>query len=177
MNIHQIIGTRRSVREFLDQEIPAEVLTRILNSARLAPSGRNRQVTRLIVVSDQKLKDALVPLCENQEFIATAPYIVVGVGKRFEANRGQFMGEMSFLLDVGIAFDHFVLAAWAEGLGTCWIGAYANEPVKELLEIPEGWEVVALTPLGYPQKPNTELTSDRISLEEYVHKEKWNREA
>jgi nitroreductase len=79
------------------------------------------------------------------------------------------MGDMGMLLDVSIAFTHLILAARAEGLGTCWIGAFDNDEIKKILDIPEEVNVVAITPLGYPKddefsepgprKPLTEITS------------------
>lgn len=92
----------------------------------------------------------MVPICRNQDFIADAPLIVVACGQRLPINRGGYMGEMSILIDVSIAFTQLILAARAEGLGTCWIGAFNNEELKKLLGVPSEFEVVAATPLGYP---------------------------
>lgn len=138
------------MRSYSKNPIPSEVLTRVLDAARIAPSGSNRQPWRFIIVKDESLKQEMVPVCKNQEFIAEAPLILVACGQRLPLNRGGYMGEMSVLLDVAIAFTQLILAARAEGLGTCWIGAFSNDRIKKLLEVPEGYEVVAVTPLGYP---------------------------
>jgi len=69
------------------------------------------------------------------------------------------MGEMSMLLDVAIAFTQLILAARAEDLGTCWIGAFDNKAIKKLLKIPAGYDVVAVTPLGYPSEANAFVES------------------
>ena len=79
------------------------------------------------------------------------------------------MGEMSTLLDVAIAFTHLVLTARAEGLGTCWIGAFSSSEIKKLLQIPDEYEVVAATPLGFPENENAfSETTKRKALREIV---------
>ena len=83
------------------------------------------------------------------------------------------MGEMSILLDIAIAFTYLILAARAEGLGTCWIGAFNNKAVKELLKVPEGYEVVAATPLGYPMGDVFTADVDRKTLNEIVSLNKF----
>ena len=77
------------------------------------------------------LKQKMITVCNNQKFIVEAPVIVVACGQRPPLNRGGYMGEMSMLLDVAIAFTHLILATRAEGLGTCWIGAFSNDGIKK----------------------------------------------
>jgi nitroreductase len=89
----------------------------------------------------------MVSACQNQHFIADAPLIVVACG-----HTGAH-------LDVAIAFTHLILAARAEGLGTCWIGAFDNNEIKNLLKVPSDHEIVAATPLGYPSKANVFIDS------------------
>ena len=173
MDFYEVIKTRRSVRSFSDEPIPEEVLERVLNAARIAPSGSNRQPTRLIVVKDAAARKALVPLCHGQRFVGEAPVVIVACGRNLDYNRGGYMGDMSMLVDVTIAFDHLTLAARAEGLGTCWIGSFDNAAVKEHLGIPENFEVVAATPLGYPEGSPFVETTDRLPLEEITCDEKW----
>jgi nitroreductase len=84
------------------------------------------------------------------------------------------MGEMSMLLDVAIAFTHLVLAARAEGLGTCWIGAFSSDEIKKLLQIPDEYEVVAATPLRFPENKNAfSQTTKRKTLDEIVSTDKF----
>ncbi len=151
MDFYEVIRTRRSIRSYKPDPIPEEALNRILEAARIAPSGVNRQPWKLIVVKDEALKRRLVAACHNQEFIAEAPVVIVACGYNIHWNRGGYMGELSMLMDVSIAFTHLILAARAEGLGTCWIGSFDNEEVKKILGVPEDVNVVALTPLGYPK--------------------------
>lgn len=168
MDFYDVVRTRRSVRSFKKNPIPEEVLSRILEAARVAPSGSNRQPWKFILVRDNSLKQKLVPICDNQRFVANAPLIVVACGRELSFNRGGYMGKMSMLIDVSIAFTHLILAARAEGLGTCWIGAFKNEEIKKLLGVPKGYEVVAATPLGYPSEDVFTEPAGRKNLDEIV---------
>jgi nitroreductase len=173
MEFYEVIRTRRSVRSFSDTAIPEDVLERVLDAARIAPSGSNRQPTRFVLVRDAAARRALVPLCEGQTFVAQAPMVVVACGRNIHYNRGHYMGDMAMLVDVSIAFDHLTLAARVEGLGTCWIGSFDNAELKEHLGVPADYEVVALTPLGYPQGDPFVPTDDRLPLDELVCEGTW----
>jgi len=174
VDFSEVIRTRRSVRAFKRDPVPEDVMSKVLDAARIAPSGSNRQPWRFILVTDEVLKQKMISACNNQEFIAQAPVIVVACGQRLRLNRGGYMGEMSTLLDVAIAFTHLVLAARAEGLGTCWIGAFSNDEIKKLLQIPNEYEVVAATPLGFPENENAfSETTERKTLDEIVSMNKF----
>ena len=151
MDFYEVIRTRRSIRSYKPDPIPEEDLNRVLEAVRIAPSGSNRQPWKFIIVKDEELKRRLVPACGDQRFIAEAPVVIVACGYNIHYDRGGYMRDMSMLVDVSIAFTHLILAARAEGLGTCWIGAFDNEEVKKILDIPEDVNVVAITPLGYPK--------------------------
>lgn len=173
LDFYKVIRTRRSVRSFDKKPIPEEVLNRVLDAARVAPSGGNRQPWKFILVKDDILKQKMVSVCNNQKFIADAPLIVVACGQKLSINRGGYMGEMSILLDVSIAFTHLILAARAEGLGTCWIGAFNNKEIKKLLKVPDEYEVVAATPLGYPSEDVFTEPKNRKNLDEIVSLNKF----
>ena len=173
MDFYDVIKTRRSVRAYRPDPVPENVLKRVMNAARIAPSGGNRQPSRYIVVKDEMKKQALVPLCNGQRFIAQAPVIIVACGKEIQTNRGGYMGELSVILDVGIAVDHLTLAARAEGLGTCWIGSFKNNEIKSYLDIPSPFQVVALTPLGYPDGDHFVEITDRKKLDDIMCVDKW----
>jgi nitroreductase len=173
MDFYEVVRTRRSIRAYRDEPIPEEWLRRVLDAARIAPSGSNRQPTRFILVRDQATRKALVPLCHDQDFIADAPVVVVACGRNIQYNRGGYMGDMAMLVDVAIAVDHLTLAARAEGLGTCWIGSFDNDALKKLLGVPGDYEIVALTPLGFPQGETFTETDDRFPLDRIVCAERW----
>jgi len=150
MNVLEVIKKRRSVRKYKKDPIPEEALSRVLQAARLAPSGKNFQPWKFIIVKDKSLKEKLAQASAGQFFMAEAPIIIVGCGfpDNCYAHMGRYM--KSWSVDVTIAFDHLMLQAQEEGLGTCWIGSFEEEEVKEILNVPESVKVLALTPLGYP---------------------------
>ena len=173
MDFYEVIRTRRSIRSYRSDPIPEKVLNRVLDAPRIAPSGSNRQPWKFIITKDEMLKQQLVPACGNQSFIAEAPVVVVACGYDIHYNRGGYMGDMSVLIDVSIAFTHLILAARAEGLGTCWIGAFDNDEVKKILGIPGDANVVAITPLGYPKGEKFTESRRRKSLEEIFSTDKF----
>jgi len=164
MDVFEAIDKRRSVREYLPDAIPEEDLKEIFESVRKAPSAKNLQPLKFIIINDKVIKEKLVPVCRNQTFITEAPLIIVGCAKENEcySQMGKYM--RSYSVDLAIAFDHLTLAARSKGLGTCWIGAFDEKGVKKVLKIPrKGIRVVALTPLGYPKawpaaKPRRDLS-------------------
>jgi len=173
MDFYEVIRTRRSIRSYRPDPVPEESLGRVLEAARVAPSGSNRQPWKFIIVKDEELKNRMAAACGDQSFIAEAPIVIVACGYNIHYNRGGYMGDMSMLVDVSIAFTHLILAARAEGLGTCWIGAFDNEEVKTVLNIPKDVSVVAITPLGYPKYEEFIEPSQRKSLDEVVSMSKF----
>lgn len=173
MDFYEVIRTRRSIRSYLQRPVPADVLNRVLEAARIAPSGSNLQPWRFIVVKDEDMKRRLATACGDQSFIAEAPLVIVACGCNIHYNRGHYMGDMSMLVDVSIAFTHLVLAARAEGLGTCWIGEFDNKEVKKILGVPRDVNVVAVTPLGYPKDEEFTDSSSRKFLKEIVSMDKF----
>ena len=141
--IHDIL-TRRSIRRYETKDIPEEVLQQILEAGRQAPSAANRQPIRFVIVKDH---DILKNLCDNliTRFVKYAPLAVVGC-----ADVDSFLTGKWAVVDATIAMQNMVIAAWALGVGSCWIGACNEEKVKELLKIPDKWKVVALITFGYP---------------------------
>jgi len=146
----EIIEKRRSIRRYKKRDISQEDLRRILDAARLAPSARNNQPWRFIVVREPKMKKFLAT-CVDQDFVATASVIVVVLGD-------PEISPYWFLLDPMIATEHLILAATALGYGTCWIGALADyasqntDSVKQALKIPKNQSIVCLVTIGVPDE-------------------------
>jgi nitroreductase len=166
MSVLKVIKDRRSVRRYRPDPIPEESLLRVMEAARFSPSGKNLQPWRFILVKDPSLKRRLVKAAVGQSFIAEAPVIVVACGfpDRCYSRMGNYM--KSWPIDVAIAFEHLILQAQEEGLGTCWIGAFEEKEVKPILNIPDEVRVLALTPLGFPdENPGAKR---RKNLEEIV---------
>ena len=147
MDVYEAIRARRSVRSYRSDAVPEEVLKRILEAARLAPSARNRQEWRFVAVTDGEKIAALAEAANGQSFVAEAPVVLA-----FCATRMHVMGcgVDAGVVDTSIPFSYVTLAAVAEGLGTCWLGAFDQERVRELLGAPDDVLVVGITPLGYP---------------------------
>lgn len=143
MQVLEAIRARRSHRKYQDAPISEEVLERLLDAMRLAPSGSNRQPWRFVIVRDKDLRQRLVAACYNQKFIAEAPLVVVACAVPGTSVRGA-------CVNLSIALDHLSLAAVDEGLGTCWIGAFTESEVRSILGIPEDVSVVMLMTVGYP---------------------------
>ena len=148
MNAHEAIAARRSVRAYEDKPVEDEKLRRVLEAGRLAPSARNMQEWKFVVVRDEELRSRMVPACKGQEFVGEAPVIVVACA--VEHDHMMPCGQYAYPIDLAIAVDHMTLAAVEEGLGTCWIGAFLEDEVREVLGIPDDVRVVTVLPLGYP---------------------------
>ncbi len=172
MNVTEAIKKRRSVRSYQDKELEQEKLERVLEAARLAPSAKNFQEWRFIVVKDKKTRKKLAVAANNQTFVGQASVIIVCCAET--DNYIMRCGQLTYPIDVAIAIDHMTLKAVEEGLGTCWIGSFYEDQVKKILEIPEDIKVVELLILGYPVD-KVEKIKHRLSLEEIVMYEKWSK--
>jgi hypothetical protein len=137
MDVHEVIQTRRSVRSYRGDPIPEEVLNRVLEAARVAPSAGNGQPTRLVLVTEPEARRELAALCGNQSFVAEAPVVVVACGRNLHLNSATEGPNLWVLVDGAIALDHLTLAARAEGLGTCWIGVIGSMEVKQFVGLSE----------------------------------------
>lgn len=168
MGVMEAIRGRRSIRSFMDRPVEEEKLSAVLEAGRLAPSARNLQDWRFIVVRDPATRKRLAEAARNQEFVGQAPVVIAACGT---SDMVMTCGQPAYVLDVAIAVDHMTLAAVAEGLGTCWIGAFYEDKVKEILGIPEQIRVVALLPLGYPEQ--AARPTPRKKLDEILAYERW----
>jgi len=152
-----LVKHRKSVRDFLDVPVEREKIMACLEAARLAPSACNSQPWKFIVVDDRQLKNKLCDaafggIYSVNSFCRMAPVMVVVVSEksRFLARiGGMFRGTKFYLIDIGIAIEHFVLQAEELGLGTCWIGWFDERAVKPILNIPPRKKLDILIALGY----------------------------
>jgi len=156
MEVIEAIEKRRSVRVYQDMSIPEEKLRRILEAARLAPSARNCQDYQLVVVKNEKIRKKIASEATSESFIGAAPVIVVTVA--LDPEYIMPGGLPAHPIDIAIAVDHMTLVAVEEGLGSCWIGAFKQGRIKEILGIPDRYRVVVLLSLGYPaESPGRKL--------------------
>jgi len=151
MEFYEVIEKRRSVRGYRPDPVEEEKLQRVLSAARLAPSAANRQPLKFLVIRDAALRTKLLE-AYSQKWFAEAPVIVCACARPSEAWQ-RVDGKNYADVDVSIAMDHLILAAAAEGLGTCWIGASKPDKLRSILRVPPDLQPVALTPLGYPASP------------------------
>ena len=173
MNLFDAIAHRRSVRSFLDKPIEREKLVSIFSAVRLAPSARNAQEWRFILVTDPDLREKLAA-AGGQPFLRQCPVIVAACAETDK--RVMRCGEPAYPIDVAIAIDHLTLAATAMGLGTCWIGSFDPEPVKEALQIPKEVPVVELVAMGYPADAERPVADkQRLPLSEILWENGWRK--
>ncbi len=170
MDVYEAIRTRKSVRSFLDKPVEDAKLGRIFEAARLAPSARNDQEWRFVIVREEELRKKLAEAASNQHFIAEAPVVIACCAA--PVGRVMRCGFEPYPIDVAIIMDHISLLAVSEGLGTCWIGSFDQEAVKKILRIPLDIKVVELMPLGYPKNPNA-VAKERLKLDTLIHYETW----
>lgn len=164
MDVYSAMRERRSVRAYRPDPVPEEALRRMLEAARLAPSAKNLQPWKLVVVRDPERRRRLAEAAYGQDFVAEAPVVIAAVA--LDPERVMRCGVPSYAVDVAIAVDHLTLAAVQEGLGTCWIGSFSQEEVRRVLGVPERYRVVALLPVGYPA--DEPLPKWRKGLDELV---------
>lgn len=168
MTVMEAIQQRFSVRSYEDRAVEPEKLQRIMEAARLAPSASNRQEWRFVVVQDPERRKA-VAAAAGQPFIGTAGAVIVACAA--DTSRIMRCGLPCHPIDLAIALEHIALQATAEGLGTCWIGSFDQQAVKDIIAAPDEAVVVELMPLGYPAVDAP--PKNRLALEEIVLHEKW----
>lgn len=142
------IKERRSIRAYLPQTVETEKLDRILEAARLAPTAKNLQDWKLLVVEDESARHQLVDAASPyQQFLKTAPILLVACA--LNPNYVMRCGQAANPIDLAIVLDHVSLQAVKEGLGTCWIGSFYEGEAKRVLGIPEEVRIIQLMSLGY----------------------------
>jgi len=169
MNIIEPIRQRRSIRTYLNKPVEHEKVLRLLEAARIAPSAKNFQEWRFIVVTDAARRRRLAQAAPAQTFVGAAPGVSVACAEH--ENYRMRGGQRAYPIDVAIAIDHITLQAVAEGLGTCWIGSFYEDQVKAILGIPDQVTVVQMLTVGYPGGPPRPL--ERLPLEQIVRWETW----
>ena len=135
MELMESIRARRSIRKFQDRPVEEEKLLAVLEAGRLAPSAKNLQDWRSIVVRDNATRQRLAQAARDQQFVAQAPVVIAACKT---SDLVMTCGQPAYVIDVAIAVDHMTLAAASLDLGTCWIGAFYEEKVREILSVPQG---------------------------------------
>lgn len=170
MEIMEALRGRQSVKSYLPAPVEPEKLERVLEAGRLAPSAFNHQYRRFVVVTDPAVKKAIREKAGTQPMIEQAPVVIVLCA----TEENEFVmpcGERNYPIDLALCGAYMMLEAYELGLGTCWLGAFDSQPVKEILGVPEEARVVTMLPLGYHD--GTQERKPRKALEEIVGRNQY----
>ena len=173
MDALKALASRRSVRAFTDDPVDFDKLGRILEAAQNAPTAGNVQPWRIILVTDEKMREQIaIDACKRQTWISTAPVLFV-VTIDAEASQRMFPehGLKYARQDACAAITNILTAAHAQGLGGCWIGAFDAHVVARLLDVPDAAEIIGIVPVGHPE--DTPATPPKFGIENIIFIEKW----
>jgi nitroreductase len=168
MTVIEAIRRRYSCRAYQDRPVEQDNLDSVFEAARLAPSAKNLQDWRFVVVTDKQIRRRLAEAANNQMFLENAGAIIVACSNSSDVMR---CGQPTAPIDVAISLEHIALQATELGLATCWIGSFYPEKVREILGIPADIAVIELMALGYPADQPKE--AKREPLESILCHEKW----
>lgn len=167
MDILRVIRERRSIRKFTTKDIPEDLLSLLIDALIWAPSAGNLQARRFFFVKDKKIKQLLAGAALNQRFIYEAPIAIVcctdsSIGRHY-GRRGT---DLYTIQDVSASIMGMMLVAHENGLGTCWVGAFHEEDVTQIMNLPRNLRPIAIVPIGFPAK--IPQPPPRISRQEAV---------
>ena len=153
MEVLKAIRERRSIRNFQKKDIPQKIVDKLIDSLIWAPSAGNFQARKFFFVKDVKLKENIADAALSQNFIAESPLVIVGCTDSRISSRYGERGEYLYTIqDVAVSIMGMMLVAHENGLGTVWVGAFREEEVFDLLNLPQNLRPVAIVPAGYPVK-------------------------
>ena len=172
MDIAECIEGRTSIRVFKPDPVDDEIIDQGLRLANLAPSAGNLQARDFVVVKEVHAKKALSEAAHKQDFVRTAPVVIVCCAN---LERIQHYGDRGRTLyciqDSAAAVENMILFFRSKGLGTVWVGAFDEKKAADSLCLPPHARPVALIPVGYPAEEG--VRRKRLPLEQYVHRDKW----
>jgi nitroreductase len=166
MDVFDAIRTLLAIRQYQDRAVPEATVQRIVEAGRLTGSAMNAQPWHFIVVQERQTLTQLGRLARSGPYVAQAPLaVVVAVEKK-----SRFA-----LSDASRAIQAMMLAAWADGVGSNWVGFSGMDEVKALLKVPAALDVVAIVPFGYPTRPGGRGQKQRKPLGEIAHRERYGQ--
>ena len=148
MSFLDLVKKRYSCRDYMKKEIPDDMLGEILEAARLAPTAKNSQSFKIVIIETEKHKEKLLDIY-NRDWFVSAPYVLVVCGSKTDSWVRIQDDRRNHVVDASSVMDHIILAAADNDLGTCWICAFDPGKTKNFLNLPEDFEPIAMTPLGY----------------------------
>lgn len=174
------ILSRRSVRKYLDKDVPQDMIMQILEAARQAPSACNIQPWKFIVIRDEDVKKAVVAADHNQQWMLSAPVFLAfvadpamrdGIDYGYVDETCDAMDLKRAMRDTGAAIENAILAAEELGLSTCWTAWFTQADMKPALGIPDDKYVVGIVTVGYGAE--SPAARPRIALEDMVIYDQW----
>lgn len=172
MELTTAIQKRQSIRSFHSTPIPQQILQEILIAANQAPSAGNLQARDFIIVNDQHIKDQLCTAASHQNFLTEAPIIIVVCANQKRISPYGLRGkELYCIQDATAAVEHILLAAVDHGLDSCWVGAFNEKEVSDILRVPSYIRPIAMIPLGFSKKKDT--ATRRKNIKDLVHVNSW----
>ena len=167
MDILEAVRKRRSIRNFQKKEIPEELVDKLTESLVWAPSAGNLQSRKFYFIRDEAVKRKIAGAALNQGFIADAPLVIVGCTDSHVAGKyGERGVTLYSIQDVACSIMAMMLVAFDNKLGTCWVGAFREEELTRILNLPMNLKPVVIIPVGYPSKNPS--PPQRVSKEEAV---------
>ena len=161
MEFYEVLKTRRSIRAYKPDAVPENALRNIAEAVNQAPTACNKQPFKLLLVRDPEMRKTICANCKF-EFLAQAPVIAVMLTNE-SASWTRYEGNPAADIDASIAMEHLVLAAAAEGLGTCWICAFSRPEMNAALNISAPWSAFALSPIGFAAAGPRPFTRKNLS--------------
>ncbi|MEM3090706.1 MAG: nitroreductase family protein [Candidatus Bathyarchaeia archaeon] len=173
MDVFEAIKGRRSIRAFQSRDVPSEIVEKLIEAARWAPSAGNIQPWEFVIVRSPETKKRLAEAALGQSFIEEAPVVIVVCAdeERSASGYGSRGRTLYCIQDTAAAIQNIHLAAYAMGLSTCWVGAFREDEARKILKIPEGVRPVAIIPVGYPAESPTPRS--RRPLKQIIHYERF----
>jgi len=156
------ISTRRSIRRFLDKDIPIEIIRNVIKAGTLAPSGGNRQPWRFIVVTDKSKLKTFDPYY-HQKCIKDAPAVIVACANPHDTWEKYDEDDHCYVLDTAAAIQNMLLSIHAQGLGGVWVVSFSKQAVRKALDIPLHWDIVSIVPFGYYDETDAKVPRKEMS--------------
>jgi nitroreductase len=175
MDFYSVIENRKSIKKYKSTELQKDKIGRMINAAMMSPSWKNKTSYKFILVDDKNSKEQLAGTIMNDtkdasQSIQEAPMCAVVVADPGES--GNMAEREYYLVDSAIAMEHFMLAATAEGYGTCWIASIDEDKIRDILSIPKDFRVVAMTPIGEIAEDKQHNPMKKVN--DYIFLNSWN---
>lgn len=184
LNFDDIVNERRSVRSFIEKEVPYKLIYKILEYGHAAPTAGNIQPWEFIIIKDEEQKRAVVDTTfignneqngRPQQWMLSAPYFIAvcGNGNKTKERYGDTSLESLLYLDCSACIENMLLGAVYLGLASCYVSGFRKSELSRVLNLPEGYEPIALLPIGYPAEAS--FKRPKINIKDILHEEAYSK--